>query len=80
MTTYVDHHQLAILSCATACLDLLSTQAETDIICELYGLVELQIEVVNCMINSRHFGSDALDDIIQKATAVMQQVEELEDS
>ena len=78
MTTYVDHHSLAILSCATAALDLLSTQPETDVMCEIYGLLELQIEVINCTINSRHYGSDALDEIIQKSTAIMGQVEELE--
>ena len=80
MSIQVDHHSLAILSCATAVLDLLSTQPETDVICEIYALLELQLEVVNCTINSRHYGSDALDEIIQKATAVMEQVKELEES
>ena len=47
MSIQVDHHSLAILSCATAVLDLLSTQPETDVICEIYALLELQLEVVN---------------------------------
>lgn len=78
MTTYIDHHHLALISCATAALDLLSTQPETDVICEICALLEMQLEVINCVINSRHFGSDALDEIIQKATAIIEQVEKLE--
>lgn len=79
MTVHTDHHVIAVFSCAMASLELISTQPETDVICELRDILELQFDVLDCIIHSRHYGSDGLDDIIEKCNSVVTQVKEFED-
>lgn len=76
MTTYINHHTLAVLSCNTASLELLSTQPETDAICELRDLLEAQFDVLDAMMHNRHFGSDSLDAVIEECNCVINQVGE----
>ncbi len=78
MTTHIDHHTLAILSCNTASLELISTQPETDAMLELRDLLEAQFDVIDCTVHSRHFGSDSLDSLIQQCHNVVNQVKEFE--
>lgn len=78
MDSYLDHHNLAILSCCTSALELLSTQPETDTICELRDLLESQYDIIHCIISDRHYGSDDLDDIIHQCNNIMTQVKEFE--
>lgn len=79
MTTYIDHHTLAILSCNTASLELLSTQPPTDAICELRDLLEAQYDILDDIIHNRHFGSDGLDSVIEECNNIVNQVREFEE-
>ena len=79
MTTYIDHHSLAMIQCCTAALELLSTQPDTDAICELRELLEYLFDVLDCTIHNRHFGSDGLDVIIEQCEHVCNQVKEFEE-
>lgn len=74
--TRIERHTLAILSCNTAALDLLTTQPPTDAICELRDLLEAQFDVIDCTIHDRHFGSDSLDSLIEQCHCVINQVKE----
>lgn len=76
----LDHHTLAIFNVCIACLELLSTMPDTDSILELRALLEDQSEIIKCLIHQRHFGSDALDEVILDCNNVIQQVKQLEDS
>jgi hypothetical protein len=80
MSRYVEHHTLALLSCNTAALELLSTQPETDAICELRDLLEAQFDIIDCIIQNRHFGSDGLDSVIEQCNSIVAQVKEFEES
>ncbi len=79
MTVYTDHHIITVFSCAMASLELISTQPETDVICELRDILESQFDILECVIQSRHYGSDGLDHIIEKCNAVVTQVREFEE-
>ena len=75
MTFYIEHHILAIVSCCSSCLALLSTQPETDAIMELRELLEYQFDILDCIIQDRHFGSDGLDAVIEQCNEIINQVE-----
>ncbi len=79
MTTYLDHHNLAILSCCSSALELLSTQPSSDAVCELRELLEAQFDIVNCVIQDRHYGSDELDSVIEFCHDVANQVKLFEE-
>lgn len=78
MTNSLDHHSLAIWSCCNACLELITTQPETDAILELRDLLEYQYDIIDCVLNHRHFGSDGLDYVIHDCHKVLNQVREME--
>lgn len=78
MKTHFDHHMLSIVTCNIASQSLLSTQPETDVICELRELLDTQFDIIDCMNNDRHFGSDELDSIIEQCSIICAQVKELE--
>jgi len=80
MTRYIDHHTLAIYSVTEACLQLLDTQPDTDAIVEMRDLLESQFDIIDCLLNNRHFGSDGLDVVIQDCNNVLAQVKEMEQS
>ena len=79
MNRYIDHHTLAIFSCNTASLELLSTQPETDTMCEMRDLLEAQFDILDCVTHNRHFGSDNLDSVIEQCNCVVNQVKEFEE-
>ncbi len=76
MTHSADHHVLAIWSVTNACLELLTTQPETDANIELRELLEYQFDILDCVMNARHFGSDSLDVVIADCHKVLAQVQE----
>ncbi len=80
MSRFVEHHTLALLSCNTASLELLSTQPPTDAICELRDLLESQFDIIDCIIQNRHYGSDELDCVIGLCNEIVAQVKEFEES
>ena len=79
MTSAADHHILAIWSVTNACLELISTQPETDAVLELRDLLEAQYDIIDCILHHRHFGSDGLDSIIEQCHTVLNQVREFEE-
>ena len=79
MNIQVDHHVLALLTISNACLELVHIQTKTDAIVELQELLEAQWDIVDCIIHSRHFGSDGLDDVIRQCETVVEQVREFEE-
>jgi hypothetical protein len=78
-TRFIDHHTLAIWSVTNASLELISTQPETDAMVELRELLEYQFDILDCIMHSRHFGSDSLDAVIEDCNKVLNQVKEHED-
>lgn len=72
-----EHHLVTVYAITNAVIDLLSTQPESDIILEAQSLMESQFDILHCMVNHRHYGSDGLDSIIHDCTTVVEQVEEL---
>jgi len=80
MTKSLDHHFLAVHSITNAALELLHTQPDTDAICELRSILEAQFDIIDCVLQNRHYGSDGLDDIIQNCKNVLNQVKEMEQS
>jgi hypothetical protein len=75
----VEHHLLAILSCNTATLELLSLQPDTDACLEMRELLEAQYDIVSSLIHGRHYGSDGLDEVIHHSNNVLAQVKEFEE-
>jgi len=73
---YAEHHLIASLSVSTACLQLLGVMPETDQVLEMRTLLEDQFEIIECLTQSRHFGSDALDHVIQDCHNVLEQISE----
>ncbi len=71
MTFHIEHHILAIVSCCSSCLELLSTQPETDTVLEMKELLEYQFDILDCIIQDRHFGSDGLDVVIEQCNNIV---------
>ncbi len=79
MKTYLEHHLLAALSTNCATRELISTLPENDAVIEIKDLLISQLDIINCIIHQRHFGSDSLDCVISECNSVFEQVKELED-
>jgi hypothetical protein len=79
MTVYVDHHLLAAQKCVDASLELLECLPETDTIHKMRELLEYQFDIVACLLQQRHFGSDGLDSIIQICHNVTNQIDNVGD-
>ncbi len=76
MTTYVDHHLLAAQKCVDTSLELIEILPETDAVVKMRQLLEYQYDILDCLINHRHFGSDALDLIIQDCQTIIKHIHE----
>ncbi len=79
MTKFIDHHILTIFSVCNASIELISTLPDTDTVSELRDLLEYQFDVIDCIIHERHYGSDALDSIIEMCQSILKQVKEFEE-
>ena len=78
MTKFIDHHLLALYSCVNASIELLQTQPETDVVVEMRNLLDAAFDIIDCISNCRHFGSDNLDMIIRDSDKILMQIQELE--
>jgi hypothetical protein len=72
------HHLLTISHISLAALEIVGCLPETDVIRELAELLEELFDVIDSVLNDRHFGSDALDHILLKCQKIIQQVQEYE--
>ncbi len=80
MTKFVDHHLLTLYATVNASLELLHTQPETDVIIELRNLLEASFDIIDCMNNFRHYGSDSLDIVIRDCDKILMQIQEMEEN
>jgi hypothetical protein len=77
-TRFIDHHLLTTFSICNTCLDLLEIHPETDAIVDLKNLMLEQYEIIDCMIHSKHYGTDQLDFVIKKCQEINDQIIEYE--
>ena len=73
----VEHHLLAAQKCVDTTLELLEVLPETDATIKMRELLEYQFDVLSCLINDRHFGSDGLDAIIQDCHTIINGIDKL---
>jgi len=73
----ITHHAEAIAAISAACLDLIEKLPDTDIVREIKGLLEEQFDIIDCLGQTRHFGSDSLDWVIQKCNNIITPTEDL---
>lgn len=79
MTQQIEHHTQAIVTICNACLELLETQPDTDVITELKQLLESQFDILDCILQDRHFGSDQLDSVINDCARICAQIKQIEE-
>jgi len=77
MIIYAEHHLIAALSIANASLQMLNMMPETDAILDLRENMQDLFDIVECLIQARHFGSDQLDCIIQECDKVVEQIDQI---
>lgn len=75
----IEHHIFALMTATSTSLELLSTQPDTDTVVELKEITESMFDILSCIISSRHYGSDQLDEIIDTCKNISSQVKKLDE-
>lgn len=75
MISSEEHHLITAHCLATGVLSLLSTLPSTDILDEIYGMIEDQQDILRNLMECRHSGSDHLDNLIFHSQQTIENVD-----
>jgi len=70
----MNHHFKAIASCAFVIYNLCKLLEDSEIEEELSKTILIQCEIINCMVEGKHFGHKALDQIIENCVELVKEI------
>jgi len=71
MIRYVDHHVYTLIQSAKAMAVLMCNLPETDHVLETKTLLELHNEILLCLLEEKHFGTDNLNKVITHSETII---------
>jgi len=77
---YVENHLFSILCSITACREILDLLPEKDMVDEMKFLTEKAEDILICVIEKKHYGTDSLDWFMQYTMDLKQELGILRES
>jgi hypothetical protein len=77
---YVENHLFSLLCSLTACEEILDILPDKDMVDELKFLIDHSQEILMCVIEEKHFGTDNLDWFMQYTMNLKEEIGILRES